>query len=86
MNKEEILSSVYNMIYEQDTVNKKKCLWLAEEITDFAEELIINKGKAKDSLIDLLYTQMIDLSLMSKIELGDDVILEIRRLKRIINN
>jgi hypothetical protein len=32
-------------------------------------------------LIDVLYTQMIDLSLMSKIELGDDVIVEIRRLK-----
>ena len=32
-------------------------------------------------LIDVLYTQMIDLSMMSKIELGDDVIAEIRRLK-----
>ena len=32
-------------------------------------------------LIDVLYTQMIDLSMMSKIELGDDVIAEINRLK-----
>lgn len=32
-------------------------------------------------LIDVLYTQMIDLSMMSKIELGDDVITEVRRLK-----
>lgn len=36
-------------------------------------------------LIDVLYTQMIDLSMMSKIELGDDVITEIRRLKEEIS-
>jgi UDP-galactopyranose mutase len=40
---------------------------------------------AKDQLIDLLYSQMIDLSMMSKIELGDDVIAEIKRLKHLIN-
>jgi hypothetical protein len=32
-------------------------------------------------LIDILYSQVIDLSMMSKIELGDDVIAEIKRLK-----
>jgi hypothetical protein len=32
-------------------------------------------------LIDVLYSQMVDLSMMSKIELGDDVIAEIKRLK-----
>ena len=32
-------------------------------------------------LIDVLYSQVIDLSMMSKIELGDDVIAEIKRLK-----
>jgi hypothetical protein len=32
-------------------------------------------------LIDVLYSQVIDLSMMSKIELGDDVIAEILRLK-----
>ena len=32
-------------------------------------------------LIDVLYSQVIDLSMMSKIELGDDVIAEISRLK-----
>ena len=36
-------------------------------------------------LIDVLYTQMIDLSMMSKIELGDDVIAEINRLKSLLN-
>jgi hypothetical protein len=45
----------------------------------------MNKEQAKDALIELLYIQMIDLSLMSKIELGDDVIEEIKRLKEIIN-
>jgi hypothetical protein len=45
----------------------------------------MSKEQAKDALIKLLYIQMIDLSLMSKIELGDDVIAEINRLKKIIN-
>jgi hypothetical protein len=45
----------------------------------------MSKEQAKDALIELLYIQMIDLSLMSKIELGDDVIAEIKRLKEIIN-
>jgi hypothetical protein len=43
------------------------------------------KEKAKDDLILLLESQVIDLSMMSKIELGDDVIAEIKRLKQIIN-
>jgi len=44
----------------------------------------MNKEEAKDQLIELLYIQVVDLSLMSKIELGDDVIVEIKRLKAII--
>lgn len=43
------------------------------------------KEEAKDQLIELLMSQVIDLSMMSKIELGDDVIAEIKRLKGIIN-
>jgi hypothetical protein len=43
------------------------------------------KEQAKDQLIELLMSQVIDLSMMSKIELGDDVIAEIKRLKEIIN-
>lgn len=35
----------------------------------------------QNELIDLLYSQVIDLSMMSKIELGDDVISKIRELK-----
>jgi len=41
--------------------------------------------EAKDQLIEILETQVVDLSMMSKIELGDDVIAEIKRLKAIIN-
>ena len=37
--------------------------------------------EAQRELIDVLYSQVIDLTMMSKIELGDDVIAEIQRLK-----
>ena len=43
------------------------------------------KEQAKTDLINILESQVIDLSMMSKIELGDDVITEIKRLKAIIN-
>lgn len=36
-------------------------------------------------LIEVLESQVADLSMMSKIELGDDVIAEIVRLKNILN-
>jgi hypothetical protein len=45
----------------------------------------MNKEEAKDELINVLYSQVVDLTMMSKIELGDDVIEEIKRLKTIIN-
>ena len=41
--------------------------------------------KTQQELIDLLYLQVVDLSMMSKIELGDDVIEEIKRLKGLLN-
>ena len=44
-----------------------------------------NKEQAKDQLIELLMGQVIELTILSKIELGNDVIDEIRRLKQIIN-
>ena len=50
------------------------------------KEKTMNKEEAKDELIKVLYSQVIDLSMMSKIELGDDVIAEIKRLKEIIND
>ena len=41
--------------------------------------------KVQQELINLLMSQVADLSMMSKIELGDDVIAEIRRLKGLLN-
>ena len=41
--------------------------------------------QAKDQLIEILTNQVEQLSAMSKIELGDDVIQEIQRLKSIID-
>jgi hypothetical protein len=45
----------------------------------------MNREQAKDALIEVLMNQVIDLTMMSKIELGDDVIAEINRLKSILN-
>jgi hypothetical protein len=45
----------------------------------------MNKEQSKDELINVLYGQVIDLTMMSKIELGDDVIEEIKRLKGLLN-
>ena len=49
------------------------------------EEANVVREEAKDALIGVLMNQVIDLSLMSKIELGDDVVEEIKRLQEIIN-
>jgi len=45
----------------------------------------MTKEQAKSELIEVLMNQVMDLTMMSKIELGDDVIAEIVRLKEIIN-
>jgi hypothetical protein len=47
-------------------------------------QMISSKMAAQQKLINLLYSQVVDLSMMSKIELGDDVIAEIKRLDEII--
>lgn len=44
----------------------------------------MNREEAKDELLKLYHSQIVDLTMMSKIELGDDVIEEIVRLKKII--
>jgi hypothetical protein len=48
------------------------------------EPVEIITASAEEQLIHLLETQLVDISMMSKIELGDDVIAEINRLKDII--
>ena len=42
--------------------------------------------ETQKELIQLLESQVADLSMMSKIELGDDVIAEIKRLKSLLND
>ena len=86
MNKEQIIDEAYE---------NYKTEWMKENppfagpYTDkcLTQEEFINKWKteAKDELIKVLYSQVMDLTMMSKIELGDDVISEIKRLKEIIN-
>ena len=44
----------------------------------------MSKEEAKDALIEVLINQVVDLTIMSKIEFGDDVIAEIKRLQEII--
>ena len=44
----------------------------------------MTKEEAKTQLIEILENQVMDLSMMTKIELGDDVIAEVRRLKATI--
>lgn len=59
---------------------------MTEEELQNWPQMISAKLTAQQQLIELLMDQVIDLSMMSKIELGDDVIAEIKRLKEIINN
>jgi flagellin-specific chaperone FliS len=55
-----------------------------EELQNFPQ-MMSAKMAAQQQLINLLYSQVVDLTMMSKIELGDDVIEEIKRLNSIIN-
>jgi hypothetical protein len=59
-----------------------------DKITWMIDEYIQVQGKQikfRDELIELLTNQVVDLTMMSKFELGDDVIAEIKRLQNIIN-
>jgi hypothetical protein len=55
-----------------------------EELQNFPQ-MISTKMAAQQELINVLMNQVVDLTMMSKIELGDDVIAEIKRLQSIIN-
>ena len=59
---------------------------MTEEELQNVPQMISTKMAAYQQLINLLYSQVIDLSMMSKIELGDDVITEIKRLQNINHN
>lgn len=56
----------------------------AEELGD-VPQMISEKMIAQQQLINLLYSQIVDLTTMSKIELSDDVTEEIKRLQGKIN-
>ena len=55
------------------------------QVIEEAPEYMKNREQAMLKLIELLEGQVIELTLLSKIELGDEVIEEIKILKTIIN-
>ena len=63
-------------VIEKSSQIKTNSIMIEEEL-----QMISTKIAAQQQLIDLLTSQVIDLTMMSKIELGDDVIAEIKRLK-----
>jgi len=58
---------------------------MTQEELENVPQMISAKITAQQQLINVLMDQVMDLTMMSKIELGDDVIAEIQRLKSIIN-
>ena len=54
-----------------------------EELENFPQ-MVSAKMAAQQELINVLMNQVMDLSMMSKIELGDDVIAEIKRLQSLL--
>jgi hypothetical protein len=57
---------------------------MTEEELENVPQMISAKMAAQQELINVLMNQVMDLSMMSKIELGDDVIAEIKRLNLLI--
>lgn len=58
---------------------------MTREELENVPQMITAKITAQLELIRLLEVQIVDLTMMSKIELGDNAIAEIQRLKEIIN-
>ena len=82
-NREEKITSDTHSDRLKDDVRTEfdKIKWMINEYTQVQGKQI----KFRDELIELLTNQVVDLTMMSKIELGDDVIAEIKRLKDIID-
>ena len=57
---------------------------MTEEELENVPQMISAKMAAQQELINVLMNQVMDLSMMSKIELGDDVITEIQRLNSLL--
>jgi hypothetical protein len=57
---------------------------MTNEELENVPQMISAKMAAQQELINVLMNQVMDLSMMSKIELGDDVIAEIKRLNLLL--
>ena len=53
---------------------------------DIKFKVMTKLEEKQNELINLLYSQVVDLTMMSKIELGDDVIAELNQIKREISD
>ena len=86
--KTELLNQLKEMNISSDNldwVNEQLDQTINEEVErQNVPQMISTKMAAQQQLIKLLYSQVVDLTTMSKIELGDDVIAEIKRLQDII--
>ena len=80
-----IIDTVVKPQVERYEQSKKQEKTMTEEELQNFPQMMSSKMAAQQQLINLLYSQVIDLTMMSKIELGDDVISEIKRLNEIIN-
>lgn len=76
------LSYITQKVYLNNTQKQKH---MTEEELQNVPQMLSTKMAAQQELINVLMNQVVDLTMMSKIELGDDVIAEIQRLKAIIN-
>lgn len=71
--------------HELDILLNQDIKDIETEELENAPQILIEAMTAQQQLINLLYSQIVDLTMMSKIELGDDVIEEIKRLQSKIN-
>lgn len=74
---------VYEFEEGDESMQKMKA-WVDRKFGRDLETLKL-KEDTKSKLLELYESQIMDLTMMSKIELGDDVIEEIVKLKKIIN-
>ena len=81
MNKKKITDTYLSRLNDDIQNEFDKINWMVSKYTQAQDDQI----KFRDELIELLYSQVVDLTMMSKIELGDDVIAEVKRLKDKIN-
>lgn len=72
------LSYIRNLAYE---LGEKELYFKFKDMKSDKIEELVQMIETQNELIDVLYSQMVDLTMMSKIELGDDVIKKINELQ-----